>query len=711
MRTNLLYNKIVADTASEGFIESFNKIALPKLTEKFPEADEVIIYEDYLSDGLMANGSFYCPLTLSFDGGCSRAIASWRCDSKRFESSIPYAYIGKELLNIEISDTAPEAIEKKIEGRVPFFASDAIKLKFEAAAPTKTFLSGRYSQSFVELMREGITRALEKEFRITGVKDSTLEISLAFLPESFMEHVADNVSYRRVLISASACSKRDLWIKWTRLDGCGNYTISSRVAKEDVLFELCDEVPDKIREREYRYLIRSAGHSAYKNAMSRKNFTEWRELLKRVIKRGEVCELPEDNVAVIDNAHDEPVIEEPILELPTEPLREIPSEDNTYSEPAEIDAFDSEITLKLKSVLESYDISTSTEEALEEEEINPDLTKLLSAFVPGYSEETDTTGDVFSDSTPEEDELPPFDMDDDLSGFVEEELAEVSDEEIADDAEELEKNEELEEIEEPEEIEEHEEIEEPEKIEEVTYEEFIPKYSYETVSGDISEKENEIISLKEKNEELLQKLSDAEAENERLLELVTSYEKKIEEAHSERMTLIESLDAAKRREERVRDRLAEAARLAVAERREEDKPVYNEEAPKEEPVAKAPEVIASVEEDEPQAPEASVAEIAPQIDEKTEISTPVRYVSKVADISFRHPVDPNITKRIQDIIVTTVKYFGKENVYMKIKATIPDSFMVRLEFVKIPENESELLADIIRVLGHSKLGITKVLLD
>ena len=69
---------------------------------------------------------------------------------------------------------------------MPFFASDAIKLKLEAAAPTKTFLSGRYSQSFVELMREGITRALEKEFRITGVKDSTHEISLAFLPESFI---------------------------------------------------------------------------------------------------------------------------------------------------------------------------------------------------------------------------------------------------------------------------------------------------------------------------------------------------------------------------------------------------------------------------------------------------------------------------------------------------------------------------------------------
>ena len=75
-----------------------------------------------------------------------------------------------------------------------------------------------------------------------------------------------------------------------------------------------------------------------------------------------------------------------------------------------------------------------------------------------------------------------------------------------------------------------------------------------------------------------------------------------------------------------------------------------------------------------------------------EKAAPVRYVTKVADISFRHPVDPNITKRIQDIIVTTVKYMGKENVYMKIKASIPDNYMVRLEFVKIPENESELLS-------------------
>ena len=252
MRTNLLYNKIVADTASKGFIESFNEIALPKLEKRFPGVDEVVIYEDYLSDGLFANGSFFCPLTLVKEGRLSRAYASWRCDSKRFENSIPYAYVGKELLNIEISDSAPEAVETKIRGRMPHFAENGIKLSVVANAPTKTFLSGKYSQSFVDVMRDSLTRELESEFHVNGIKDSSLSITLMFAPESFMEHVRDNVSYRRVLLSANACAPRDLWIKWTRLDGKGTYTVSNHVNAEEILFELCDEVPEKIREREYR---------------------------------------------------------------------------------------------------------------------------------------------------------------------------------------------------------------------------------------------------------------------------------------------------------------------------------------------------------------------------------------------------------------------------------------------------------------------------
>ena len=87
------------------------------------------------------------------------------------------------------------------------------------------------------------------------------------------------------------------------------------------------------------------------------------------------------------------------------------------------------------------------------------------------------------------------------------------------------------------------------------------------------------------------------------------------------------------------------------------------------------------------------------------------YTSKNARLLFRRPIDPNITKRIHEIILTTIKYFHKENVYIKIKATVPDSTTVNLHFVKIPEEETELLINIIKVLGKSDLGITKVFLE
>ena len=89
----------------------------------------------------------------------------------------------------------------------------------------------------------------------------------------------------------------------------------------------------------------------------------------------------------------------------------------------------------------------------------------------------------------------------------------------------------------------------------------------------------------------------------------------------------------------------------------------------------------------------------------------IKYVSKTARLIFRRHVDPNITKRIQEIIVTTIKYFHKEDVYIKIKATVPDSTTVNLEFLQIPEEETELLVNIIKVLGKSELGITKVFLE
>ena len=48
---------------------------------------------------------------------------------------------------------------------------------------------------------------------------------------------------------------------------------------------------------------------------------------------------------------------------------------------------------------------------------------------------------------------------------------------------------------------------------------------------------------------------------------------------------------------------------------------------------------------------------------------------------------------------------------MRIKATIPDTTTVILEFVEIPMEEMALLSNIIKVLGNSGLGIAKAIVE
>ena len=63
------------------------------------------------------------------------------------------------------------------------------------------------------------------------------------------------------------------------------------------------------------------------------------------------------------------------------------------------------------------------------------------------------------------------------------------------------------------------------------------------------------------------------------------------------------------------------------------------------------------------------------------------------------------------MISIALSHYGKEDVYIKVKASIPDSSTVILNFVKIPEEELDLLVDIIKFLGNSDLGIYKVILE
>ena len=59
----------------------------------------------------------------------------------------------------------------------------------------------------------------------------------------------------------------------------------------------------------------------------------------------------------------------------------------------------------------------------------------------------------------------------------------------------------------------------------------------------------------------------------------------------------------------------------------------------------------------------------------------------------------------------TLEYYGKDKIYLKVKASVPDSQTVCLEFMKIPMEEMQLLSNIIKVLGNSGLGIAKAIVE
>ena len=63
------------------------------------------------------------------------------------------------------------------------------------------------------------------------------------------------------------------------------------------------------------------------------------------------------------------------------------------------------------------------------------------------------------------------------------------------------------------------------------------------------------------------------------------------------------------------------------------------------------------------------------------------------------------------MIKQTLVYYKKEKVHIRIKATVPDTDTVCLQFLQIPLEEMELLSNIIKILGKSNLGIAKAIVD
>ncbi len=292
MKLDFYHNKIVADIISEEFEACFMSELVPVLTAKYGEIAEVQMYEDYLSDNLSAEGYWYYPLTLVVGGEIKTQWIRWEINRTDFEDGLPYAFSGSGKVGFELCD-APREFEERIAGRARYYGGGSIGVRIEVVKGESYRLSGKYSQTFIDEMARQLTSAIESATGTEGVADSSVELVMVFASGTYMEHISENVTYRRLMLVDKVSAPRDFWIKWTRLDGAVAHPISSHVTADNILFELGEDVEQTIRQREYKYLLAS-GKEKYHNSMSRRKVTEWREVIKRAARRGELTRIESD---------------------------------------------------------------------------------------------------------------------------------------------------------------------------------------------------------------------------------------------------------------------------------------------------------------------------------------------------------------------------------------------------------------------------------
>ncbi len=728
MNIDFLHNQIIRDTISNQFIESFNENLVPMLLSEYGSSlSEIQLYEDHLASGFRVNGEFFYPLTLVSSGAPLTRWIKWQVQNYRnYDNFNPFTYKGKKLLDFELVDAVPEKFEEKIIGKPIYSPDGAMPVILTTPSPDKTFLAGKYQQGFVDELSRVITAKIEATLDIGGLSESGVVLEIAFLPGTFMEHVVENTTYRRILIKARGCNARDLWIKWTRLDGEGTYTFSDVVCAGDIEFDLGEDVPGKIREKEYRYLS-SESVDKYQAAMSRKNITEWRDMMRRVVRRGEVESFAVVEEKITPEIEDEEiVVEEPEFEVEIEEvvdavevLENVDELDADVTENQETDAIADEYSEDVEEAEESDEDADEesdefsgvdselvamltekldkVEEAEEAHEIDSELADLLKSAIGIVAEAAEKGGEeaLIAEST-------------------------GSDEVVEDEAEA---------VEDIEEVEAKEDAIEDEVVDTPTEEEAPVT---EAVAEEASDEEPEEAVASEKaalDPAELEKKLRAELEQKIRGELEIEMKLKADEAAQ----LRDRLDAQLRQETREKELMAEAALAAIEaqqrlakQREEEEKQKAEEEARLAEEQRRAEEearIKAEREAEEARIKEEMAARAKAEAEARIKAEEEAKaqaerdlmgdatYVSKTVRLFFRNTIDSDITKRIHEIILQTIKYFHKEDVYIRIKATIPDSNTVNLQFVKIPEEELPLLVNIVKVLGRSELGIMKATVD
>ena len=515
-------------------------------------------------------------------------------------------------------------------------------MAIKVAATDASYLDGTYSKAFVSEMAIQLTAEIERCLLVSGLGKSDIALEMVFAPGTYFEHPQDGYTYRRLLISESGRAVKDLWVKWHRVGEGANFTVCDAISRDDIRFSLGEDVPQKVREKEYRFLVR-ADAEQYRAAMGRKNVTEWREIIKRALKRGALKQLTIDDKVAEHAGLIKDKLEEILGKISL--ASEAPA---VSSEPEKDEAYEKAMAYMRSFVEENKPKAVPEAEAETAAEAAPEIVEIEAAPVEEAAREEEEPEQIemfVAEPAPAEPKEPAVDLDAMRAEMEAKLRAEMESREKAL----LEKEQELE-------------------------------RQKQALAAELKEQEAARIERENELRRQAQNQARLEWEAKERDRLAAQAQEAIERRKAEEARLAE--EARKAEEARIAEeaRKAEEARLAEEARKAEEARIA-EEARKAEEAQKAVEVKAE---------------------------EPYTYTEKLVHLIFRHPVDPNVLGRIQELMTDTIRYFKKESVFIKVKATIPSENTVDLHFTKFPEEEHQLLVDMIQVLGNSNLGICRV---
>ena len=795
MIIDLLHNQIVSDTITDGFKRSVEENLVPALIEIYGDAMQGIqMYEDHLADEFLLDGVFYYPMTVVLQGEQVTHWVSWPVDADNYTDLIPYAYVGQGEVSFDLSPLVPIDFETAIVGRSRYCEDGLIKISVRSTSPSLTFLAGKYSQTFIDEMARQLTVQIEEKMSVEGLAESGLGLTLEFAPVTFMEHNSENVTYRRLLFTDGASAPRDFWVKWINHRADTPFTVSDHPLSDEIEFLIGEGVHQKIREREYRHLVRT-NIDKYQSAMGKRNITEWRDLIKRAIKRGRLAQI----IRQIPLAEEVIMVNAALASEAGLSTADVVSAGISYEDESRNMDIAAELAKAAGIAVDQYIDDPDDEVSFTEVESSTSIEDELLALI-AHNKEAIANRDNLDDIYLGEEELDEVEEIEELEEETEEAIEEIYDEEDEEESDEefeveveVEINDENEaefeeqleielvdlpeEDEEPivdevteepeievelEQVEESEptcEIEEDsEKIEEIEENTVIERTNVvensddgddfianlEKIKSDISSQITEKIDARIKLEYEKRARSSAEAEiaelrrkHEQLLIENRRLEAQAKKEYEERRRISEQrklenerlraeLEAKAKAEAIEKERLVEAARSAVEERHRLERERLAEERRRIEDERRIAEDRARAEaEARIQAERALEAErirlaaqaAAAVTAEEEAVEEPVNkyahytYIAKNVKLLFRYSVDPNITVRIQEIIAATLEHFDKSDLHIRVRATVPDTSSVVLEFLEFPKEEMDLLYEMIKVLGASGIGIAKAILE